>query len=182
MRSLRRARLWLAPLIIYCVMLAGCFTEAELDRAAKASRNIATYTGTSITLVRSFYETGQIPLAIKDVIADKLIAFSKAGKDFNELVITFSAQYKSGAVPPNVWATITASFVTVEKLFIEILDLIPQAAGLKDSKAFKIISAAVLAVAQILMQTARLDGRYYRDIKQRMKQFGVAYDPTAAYA
>lgn len=182
MRTLFRARRWIALLILYCVMLAGCMTEAELDRAAKASRNIATYTGTAITLVRTFYESGQIQLAVKDVIADKLIAFSKAGKDFNQLVADFAAQYKDGKVPANVWSTITASFTTVEKLFIEILDLIPQAAGLKDSKAFKIISAAVLAVAQILMQNAGLDGRYFRDIKERMRRYSVAYEPGAAYA
>lgn len=153
-------RLVLALVLVQCTVAAMCsgVTQTQLDKAASTSDNMARYTGETITLVKQFYDAGSIPLAVKDKLADLLIKFSKGGSDFNQLVKLFSDQYKSSAVPASVWAQITTQFDAVTALFLQILDLIPQAAGLKDSKAFKTVSAAILAIAQILMNNGKLTG------------------------
>jgi hypothetical protein len=179
----------IVPVLILCAALVftqtacpGAPSETQINRAAKASLNISRYTATAITLVDTFYTNGQLSIAQKDVFAIKLRDFSKAGSDFNALVKQFSDQYQSGSVPANVWAQINASFTTVERMFLDILTLIPQAAGLQNSKQFQAIASAVLAVAQILMSVAALDGRYTRSIYDQLRKLNIKFDSDLAYA
>jgi hypothetical protein len=152
-------RLPLILLLTACVFLSG-FTncsisklsiDSQLTKAAKASRSIANYTGDAIALVKTLYESGAIKLEVKDKLAASLKQFAITGKDFNDFVAGLSQQYKDGTVPANIWSLITTKFDALTKVFVDLLDLIPSAAGLGDSKAFKIITAGVVQFAQILL-------------------------------
>jgi hypothetical protein len=150
-------RLCLVLVLTAAVMIGGFVlqacgpTQSQMDKAAVASRSIANYTGETIAIVKGLYEAGALKLEVKDKLAKQLVLFSKGGRDFNSLVKTASDLYKNGAVPVDVWRNLVTHFDELTKIFVDILTLIPQAAGLKDSKAFKIITAAVVVIAQILL-------------------------------
>lgn len=161
------------PVLIFALLISACFTPAQLDRAAKASKAIAERTGEAITLVDTFYTSQTISLAVKDKLADKLIALSKGGKKFNDLIARYSAIYKDGKVPASVWSELITNFDGIWSPFGELLNLVPQAAGLKDSKAFQIVSQSVLALAKILM-TNGVNVPNFRLIEERAGSYGLA--------
>lgn len=169
----RCVRLCQVLVLTAAVMMAGFVlqacgpTQSQMDKAAVASRSIASYTGETITIVKGLYEAGALKLEVKDQLAKQLVLFSKGGRDFNALVKTASDLYKSGPVPIDVWRNLVTHFDELTKIFVDILNLIPQAAGLKDSKAFKIITAAVLVIAQILMANG-INVPQWRRIEQRV--------------
>jgi len=150
----------LIAILVACLALSG-FTscsitnpiqaQSQLTRVSKASKSIAQYTGEAISLVRTSYENGLIKLEVKDKIAGALKQFSVDGKSFNDLVASLVKQYSAGTLPPNVWALVVQSFDQLTKTFVDIVSSIPAAAGLADSKAFKIITAAVVTIAQVLI-------------------------------
>jgi len=153
MKKFRNCRL--AVLLAGCLMLTAapsCPTQTQIHKAASASAIIAPRVDEVTQAVKALYEAHTISLAAKDDIAGKLVVLAKAGGDFNRLVKQYSDQYKNGTLPVNVWSELSANFDKVTKPFLEILDLIPQAAGLKDSKAFRDISAAVVSIANIFLQ------------------------------
>jgi hypothetical protein len=154
---------------------------SQIERAAKASNTVAQYTGEAIQIVADLFKANAINLETKDKLADLLIKFSKGGKEFNDLVTTVHNQFKSGVVPANNWAQITAQFNQLITMFLQIVDVIPQAAGLANSKAFKTITAAVLAISQILMQMAgiprpiQLTARNaFNEINRRIARCGIS--------
>lgn len=160
----------LALALCASVFLFGCPSQSQLDRAARASDSIAHYTGEAITITGMLYRTGAIKLDVKDKVADQLIVLSRTGKKFNDLISHYNQLYKSGTVPANVWSDLISSFDEVTKPFLSLLDLIPRAAGLKDSKAFRIISAGVVAIAQIMMANGVAK---YRGIDQKVRDRGI---------
>jgi hypothetical protein len=163
-----------AQVLVLCFVLsAAACTQSQITRAAKASNDIADYTGQTITLVRDFYLNHAISLEVKDQLADKLSKFSTAGGAFNDLVKLAREKYKDGALPSSVWADLTTQFDALTKIFVEILTLVPQAAGLKDSKAFKIITASVLAISQILMQNG-VNYPQFKTIERQAHAYGLA--------
>ena len=170
----------LALLLTFVVQFAAC-GETQIDRAAKASNTVAQFTGEAIAIVKTLFETHAINLETKDKLADALLKFSQGGKEFNDLVKSVHDQFKSGPIPAGTWAQITAKFSELSKVFLQIVDLIPQASGLGNSKAFKTITAAILAVAQVLMQTAgiprttQLTARNaYDAINARIARYGIS--------
>lgn len=129
-------------------------SESTLDKTAKASRTIATRYVETVDFVDGLWEAKVITnLATKDKIADALITFGKNGKRFNSLLAQYSTQFKDGNVPGNVWKTISEHWAEITRNFLIVLDMLPQAAGLAQSAAFRAISAAVLAIATSLAQT-----------------------------
>lgn len=151
--------------LIFTLTASSCLTQSQIDKATKASGNIANYTGQVIALVKSYYDSGLIKIEVKDQIALQLKNFSIAGGDFNRLVASISKQYGDGTVPVAVWRDLVTHFNGLTKLFIDILTFIPKAADLKDSRAFKIITAAVLTIANILISVGH-NNPMYRKIKQ----------------
>ena len=173
----------LALLFALVLQFAACggVGGSQIDRAAKASATVAQYTGQAITIVGDLFKAGAISLETKDKLADLLIKFSKGGKEFNDLVISVNNQVKGGAVPINSWAQITAQFNQLISVFMQIVDAIPQAAGLANSKAFKTITAAVLVISQILMQSAgvprqtQLTARNaFNELNRRIARSGIS--------
>lgn len=165
-------RRYIPLLVIYCLFLAGCPSESQLNRAANASKNLAHYTGQAITITDGLYTSGAIKIELKDSIADKLILLSKTGKAFNERLAILDAQYRSGQVPPALWSQLITDFDGVTKPFVELLTLIPQAAGLKDSKAFRIIAASVIAISKILMENG-VNRPEYLEIQRKAVAYGL---------
>ena len=170
----------LSLLLAFAVQFSAC-GGSQIDRAAKASNTIATYTGETISIVKTLFETHAINLETKDKLAGLLLKFSQAGKEFNDLVKAANDQFKSNPVPADKWAQITANFNQLIQLFLQITDVIPQAAGLANSKAFKTITAAVLAIAQILMSTAgvpratQMTARNaFNEINRRIARCGIS--------
>lgn len=158
---------------VFCLVMISaltastCLTQSQLDKAANASKTIATYTGDVITTVDTLWKTGVIKsIAVKDQIAQKLKDFSISGRDFNNLIISYSKQYSAGAVPTNVWQDIVAHFDQLTKIFVDVLTIIPQLAGLTDSKAFKLITAAVLTLAQLFINVGGINLPQFQRIKQ----------------
>lgn len=169
---MRPTRRYIPLLVIYCLLLTACPTSSQLDRAAKASRDIARYTGEAIVITDALFTSGAIKIGLKDQIADKLIVLSRTGKAFNDRLATYNEQFKSGQVPPALWSQLISDFDGVTKPFVELLSLIPQAAGLKDSRAFRIIAASVIAISKILMENG-VNRPDYLEFQRKAVAYGL---------
>jgi hypothetical protein len=150
------ARIMCAFLILFCVVITqvAC-AQKKLDQATKASGTVAKYTGEVITVVDVLWTTGVIKdIKVKDLIAQRLKDFSIAGRDFNALIIKYSQQYGTSDVPSTVWRDIIQHFDDLSKIFVDLLSSIPKLAGLQDSTAFKMISAAVVTLADLFLSVS----------------------------
>lgn len=142
-------------------------TQSQLDKAATSSRTVAKYTGTVILTAETLWRTGVIKdIKVKDQIALKLKEFSISGRDFNGLIISYSKQYGTGGVPTAVWQDIVLHFDELTKIFVDILTMIPKLAGLKDSTAFKLITAAILTLAQLFINVGGISLPQFEKIKK----------------
>lgn len=148
-------------------------SQSSIDKAAKASATIAVRYVETVDFVTVLYTSGTISLELKDKIADGLIAFGENGKKFNALLKTLSEQYRDGDVPANVWTTISENFDKLSAEFLKVISLLPQASGLGDSKAFRAISAAVLALAQILASHSIIPESQMRQIETEVNRHGL---------
>ena len=149
-------------------------SQSALDKAAKASDTVATRYVESVDFVTNLYKGGALKLELKDKIADALETFGKNGKKFNGLLATYSAQYANGQVPANVWSAIAKNFDELSADFLKILNFLPQAAGLADTKAFRAISAAVLALAQVLSENSVIPNLKYQQLEREAHTYGLA--------
>jgi hypothetical protein len=126
-----------------------------------------------VDFVISLYKGGAIKLELKDKIMDALIAFGQNGKKFNDLLKTYSTQYANGQVPPNVWTTIASNFDALSADFLKVLGFLPQTAGLGDSKAFRAISAAVMALAQVLATSSIIPHQQLQQLEREVIKYGL---------
>jgi hypothetical protein len=153
MRYLPHRQVLLSLALVSCIVFTACpkISQPNLDRAAKASNTIATRYIEVVQFVDTLWETKVIKdLATKDRIADALIVFGEGGKKFNGLLLQMSQLYKDGNVPPSGWKVIVDNFDALSREFLQVLNLLPGAAGLSSNPAFRAISAAILAIAQTL--------------------------------
>lgn len=97
MRRRLFASVFLAVLV--CSMTA-CPTETELDRAAKASREIAYDVKNSNIAVGDFYKAGKLSLAAKDKAAVLLGQIEARGQSLNNYLIDLDKKYPKGTPPP----------------------------------------------------------------------------------
>lgn len=148
-------------------------SQSALDKAANASKTVATRYVDAVDFVATLYKGGAVSLELKDKIAEGLETFGQNGKRFNDLLKNYSAQYANGQVPPNIWSTIAQNFDALSADFLKILDFLPQAAGLGDSKAFRAISAAILALAQILSQNSIIPDMKLRQLEREAVRYGL---------
>lgn len=176
MRHLITKRIALSLLLSVALMNTACPkpSQSAIDKAAKASATIASRYVETVDFVANLYKGGALSLATKDKIADGLIAFGENGKKFNNLLKSYSEQYADGQVPANVWATIAENFDKLSAEFLKVVNLLPQAAGLGDSKAFRAISAAVLALAQVLASNSVIPKSQLRRIETEVTRYGLA--------
>lgn len=173
---MRRSRSpYLALLLVLVLSQVACpkVSQSQLDKAAKASQTIATRYVEVVDFVDTLWETKVITsLEMKDKIADSLITFGKGGKKFNELLSQLSASHADGNLPPNVWKTVIDNFDQLSAEFLAVLNLLPNAAGLSSSPAFRAISAAVLAVAKVLVEVGVNTPRI-QQLEERSRQYGL---------
>jgi hypothetical protein len=175
MRILGTKRIALSLLIAFALINTACpkVSQSALDKAASASRTVSVRYVETVDFVTSLYKGGAIKLDTKDKIADALETFGKNGKKFNDLLATYSAQYANGQVPANVWSAIAKNFDELSADFLSVLKLLPQAAGLADTKAFRAISAAVLSLAQILSENSIIPNLKYQDLQREARTYGL---------
>lgn len=151
---MRRNRHVIALAIVLAIVLTqtACpkVSQSNLDKAAKASRTIASRYVEVVQFVDTLYDNRAISLENKDKIMDALIAFGEGGKKFNGLLLQMDALYKDGNVPPNGWKVIVDNFDALSREFLAVLNLLPGAAGISSNPAFRAITAAILAIAQTL--------------------------------
>ena len=179
MRTLRQRQLAIllaVTLIAYSGYGFACNRppQSALDKAANASRTVATRYVETVDFVTNLYKGGALKLEMKDKIAAALETFGKNGKKFNSLLATYSSQYANGQVPANIWSTIAKNFDELSADFLKILNLLPQAAGLADTKAFRAISAAVLALAQVLSENSIIPDLKYQQLQREARTYGLA--------
>jgi hypothetical protein len=149
-------------------------SQSQLDKAANASSAIASRYVETVDFVITLYSSKVISLEIKDKIMGALVAFGESGKKFNDLLKTYSIQFKNGIVPPDIWSVISTNFDTLSRDFLKLLDFLPQAAGLSSNKAFRAISAAVVALAQVLSQTGVIPDSRYHHLQKEAAHYGLA--------
>lgn len=149
-------------------------SQSALDKAANASRTVATRYVETVDFVTNLYKGGAIKLELKDKLADALIAFGQNGKKFNDLLKTYSAQFSNGQVPANIWSVIAQNFDVLSADFLKILDFLPQAAGLGNSTAFRAISAAIMALAQVLSTNSIIPELKFRQLEREAQKYGLA--------
>ncbi len=155
-------------------------SEKQLTKVAKASGSIAQYTGDVIVLVKTLYDTGVIKSKeAKDKIAQALKDFATGGKAFNDLVVSLIAQYRAGTLPSNFWSLVTQNFDQLSKDFVALVSSIPGLTGISDSKAFKIIVAAVVTLSQLLLNIGYISPAW-KDI-QRLIPNWREFDNSALF-
>ena len=170
----RKALLALAlSAVLFCTACPVKVSQSALDRAAKASATIASRYVETVDLVGDLYKSGALSLAAKDKIADALIEFGEQGVKFNRLLKTYSAQFKDGNVPPNIWSVISTNFDTLSTEFLKVVNLLPGAAGLGNSKAFRAIAVAVVALAQVLASHSVIPESQLRQIETEVNRHGL---------
>lgn len=176
MRHLIPKRVTLSLVLTIALLNTACPkpSQSALDKAAKASDTVATRYVETVDFVTTLYKGGALSLELKDKIADGLEAFGKSGKKFNELLASYSTQYADGKVPANIWSTISENFDKLSADFLKVLQFLPQAQGLGDTKAFRAISAAVLALAQVLAQNSVIPEIKYRQLESEARTYGLA--------
>ena len=148
-------------------------SQSSLDKAAHASDTIATRYVETVDFVTNLYRASAISPELKDKLMDALIAFGQNGKKFNDLLKSYSAQYANGQVPPNAWTTIATIFDVLSGDFLKVLAFLPQTAGLGDSKAFRAISAAVMALAQVLATSSIIPSRQLQQLEREVAKYGL---------
>lgn len=118
---MRTRRSLLAFALVSCVLFTACPSSSDLDRMAKASRELAHDTETSEKIIGEFYKAGKIPLAKKDQYAVTLKTIAVNGKRFNDTLIQLDKQYPQGNVPPQNLAFLKSNFLTISQPFQELL-------------------------------------------------------------
>jgi len=168
-------RIGLALLLSSVMLFTACpkVSQSSLDKAANASKTVSTRYVETVEFVTELYKGGAIKLDMKDKIADALTTFGENGKKFNELLKTYSAQFSNGQVPASIWATIAQNFDVLSADFLKIVALLPQAAGLGNSTAFRAISAAVVALAQILSTNSIIPEMKFRQLEREVQRYGL---------
>lgn len=176
MRRYRNPSWALAVIFTIVLTQTACprVSQSNLDKAAKASHTIATRYVEVVQFIDTLWETKVIKdLATKDRIADALITFGEGGKKFNGLLLQMSELYKDGNVPPNGWKVIVDNFDVLSREFLQVLNLLPGAAGLSSNPAFRAISAAILAIAQTLV-TAGISTPNVNRLQKEAERYGLA--------
>lgn len=136
MRLIHRRNL--LPLVALVVLTTGawaCPKSSDLDKAAKASNELAHDVVTTEKAVAALYNNRRITLAQKDSIAAKLKTIAVNGKRFNDALIALDKKYPQGTLPPQDVQFLKDNWQLVAKPFLELfgeLDLLDQVGVVKE--------------------------------------------------
>lgn len=144
-----QTRRLLAPLLVLVLLTTACPSSNDLDRAAKASNELAHDVLLASRIVAEFYTAGKIPLAAKDKIADKLGVIGDKGDKFNDTLIALDAKYPQGTPPPQDLALIKQNLSELRDLYDGVLaDLLP----FKAQKAVSELNKDLTAIEKVVNQ------------------------------
>ena len=116
----------LALLLLLVVITTACPSSTDLDRAARASNELAHDVLLANQVVGEFFVAGKIPLAAKDRIADKLGVIGDKGQKFNALLIELDKKYPQGIPLPQDVTFIRENLSELRQLYTDIIaDLLP---------------------------------------------------------
>lgn len=108
------------------LLATACPSSNDLDRAAKASDELAHDVLLANQVVAEFFKAGKIPLAAKDKIANKLGVIGDKGEKFNNLLIELDKKYPEGTLPPQDLAFVRGNLSELRTLYSDVLaDLLP---------------------------------------------------------
>lgn len=142
-------KLLISLLISGSMFLAGCNTPA-IQKAVKASGELASTIHDGIVAAGNLYDQHVISLTQKDKIADGLVAISKAGKTFNDSVIAASKLPDKGV---SQLPALAAQFDTVVTPFLNLLDelkLLSPAASATIATSIAALKTAIIIIAAAL--------------------------------
>jgi hypothetical protein len=120
--------------VVLALGATACPTSNDLDRAAKASNELAHDTLIANKGVLEFFKAGKIPLAEKDKIADKLGIIGEKGQKFNAVLVELDKKYPQGTAPPQDVAFVKQNLSELRQLYSDVL------ASLLPFKAQKVVS------------------------------------------
>ena len=153
---------------------SGAKVQSNVNKAAKASETISVRYVESVDFVGNLYAAGGLSLETKDKIMQGLITFGENGKKFNALLRGYIERQKNGEqLPVDIWSTIARNFDELSAQFLKVLNFLPQAKGLGDSKAFRAISAAVLALAQVLASNSIIPDSKRVELETEVSRYGL---------
>lgn len=113
-------------MLTVALLTTACPSSNDLDRAAKASNELAHDVLLANQVVAEFYTAGKIPLAAKDKIADKLGVIGDKGKKFNDILISLDKKYPQGTIPAQDAQFVRENLSELRQLYSEIVaDLLP---------------------------------------------------------
>ena len=113
-------------LVIIVLTTTACPSSNDLDRAAKASDELAHDILLANRTVAEFYAAKKIPLAAKDKLADKLGVIGDKGQKFNAILIELDKKYPQGTMPPQDVQFVRDNLAQLRALYTDILaDLLP---------------------------------------------------------
>lgn len=128
MRTMRRRSPTLLALTLITITLltTACPSSNDLDRAAKASSELAYDVLLANRVVAEFYQSGKLSLAAKDKIANKLGVIGDKGDKFNNILIELDKKYPQGALPPQDIQFVKSNLKELRDLYNDVLaDLLP---------------------------------------------------------
>ena len=112
--------------ILLALLATACPSSNDLDRAAKASNELAHDALLANRVVAEFYNAGKIPLAAKDRIANKLAVIGDKGEKFNNILIELDKKYPQGTLPPQDVQFVRDNLAELRRLYSDIIaDLLP---------------------------------------------------------
>lgn len=137
----------LAILLLLVIVTTACPSSSDLDRAAKASNELAHDVLLANQVVAEFYVAGKIPLTAKDKIADKLGVIGDKGQKFNAILIELDKKYPQGTIPAQDVQFVRENVNELRRLYSEILaDLLP----FKAQKAVNALDKDLNAIEKVV--------------------------------
>ena len=131
-----RQRRQLIPLVLVLALLTtACPSSNDLDRAAKASNELAHDVLLANRAVAELYKSGRMSLATKDKVAVKLGVIGDKGEKFNNILIELDKKYPQGTLPPQDVSFVRENLSQLRALYADVL------ADLSLLKAEKVVSA-----------------------------------------
>jgi hypothetical protein len=108
-------------ILVTALLCTACPSSNDLDRAAKASSELAHDTLIANQVVLEFFKAGKVPLAEKDKIADKLGVIGDKGQKLNALLIDLDKKYPQGTAPPQDVEFVKQNLSELRQLYSDVL-------------------------------------------------------------
>jgi hypothetical protein len=162
-------RIFLALTLAAAMIFQVACGPTSIQKAVKASNELAGDTASVIQVVKTLYESQAISLAVKDKLADALIKISDAGIAFNKLVMIAAQQPDGGKSQIPMLA---ANFEAISQPFLEFLSalkLLSPAQNQAIAASIAALQVAIIVLATSLKgaapaSTGRFTNRLIREV------------------